>query len=183
VSGVLEPKGRPTIPAGDPDPPADGAPSSRRLAAEATHLLTVLAHRHGATLLRTSLALVFIWFGALKISGYSPVVSLVGATLPFADPHDVVPVLGVVEIALGAGLLSVRLQRLALVALSAHLAGTFLTFVMAPGRMFAAGDPLLLTTEGEFVIKNLVLISAAIMLVGRTRTPPRTRLEAPAIPG
>ena len=151
------------------------------------HRLTAVADHHGTRLAQTSLALVFIWFGALKVTGRSPVVGLVGATLPFADPHTVVPVLGVVEIVLGTTLMSGRLQRLALLALSAHLAGTFLTFVMAPQRMFAAGDPLLLTADGEFVIKNLVLISAAIMLVGQTnaraRSIPRLADRGYTIPG
>jgi hypothetical protein len=53
---------------------------------------------------------------------------------------------------------------LVLLALAAHLTGTFLTFVMAPGLTMRHGDPFLLTADGEFVLKNLVLISAAILL-------------------
>lgn len=40
------------------------------------------------------------------------------------------------------------------------------TFVTAPGWMWRGGNPLLLTTDGEFVLKNLVLISAALVLLG-----------------
>jgi putative oxidoreductase len=159
--------------------PALRRPYSGRRGTGTLHRLTAVADQYGARLAQTSLALVFIWFGALKVIGRSPVVGLVGATMPFADPQTVVPVLGVVEIVLGATLLSGRLQRLALVALSAHLTGTFLTFVMAPERMFAAGDPLLLTADGEFVIKNLVLISAAIMLVGQTNARARSMPGSP----
>jgi putative oxidoreductase len=38
-----------------------------------------------------------------------------------------------------------------------------------PDIAFQKGNPLLLTTEGEFVIKNLVMIAAGLVLLGRTR--------------
>jgi len=114
--------------------------------------------------LRMSLALVFLWFGLLKVTGESPVTKLVSATLPWADPNLVVHLLGAVEVGLAVGLLIGKAQRLVLVLLCLHLSGTFLTFVMAPSMTMRHGDPLLLTADGEFVIKNLVLISAALFL-------------------
>jgi putative oxidoreductase len=117
--------------------------------------------------LRITLALVFIWFGVLKVVGASPVAALISATLPWANPHVAVGTLGAVEIILGLGLLTGRLQRLFLVALAVHLSGTFLTFVVAPALTMRHGDPLLLTADGEFVLKNLVLISAALLLAAR----------------
>jgi putative oxidoreductase len=45
--------------------------------------------------------------------------------------------------------------------------GTFLTFIVLPDVTFRDGNPFLLTVEGEFVVKNLVLISAALV-VGTT---------------
>jgi uncharacterized membrane protein YphA (DoxX/SURF4 family) len=116
------------------------------------------------TALRMSLALIFLWFGLLKVGGESPVAGLVAATLPWANPSVVVHTLGVVEVGLAVGLLIGRAQRLVLLALAIHLSGTFLTFVMAPGMTMRHGDPLLLTADGEFVLKNLVLISAALFL-------------------
>jgi putative oxidoreductase len=123
-----------------------------------------------AVALRLSLGLVFVWFGALKLAGDSPVVGLVSATLPWADPQVVVPVLGAVEVALGIGLLVGKARRLLLLALATHLAGTFLTFLMAPALTVQGGNPLLLTADGEFVLKNAVLISAAILLACTSRT-------------
>jgi putative oxidoreductase len=58
--------------------------------------------------------------------------------------------------------------RLVLPVLAAHLGGTFLTFVMLPALMFRHHNPLLLTADGEFVAKNLVLISATIVLITHT---------------
>jgi uncharacterized membrane protein YphA (DoxX/SURF4 family) len=114
--------------------------------------------------LRLSLGLIFLWFGVLKLAGDSPVTALVSATLPWGDPDMVVRVLGVVEVGLGIGLLVGKAQRLLLVVLALHLAGTFLTFVMAPSLTMQGGNPFLLTADGEFVLKNLVLISAALLL-------------------
>ena len=114
--------------------------------------------------LRLSLALIFLWFGLLKVTGASPVAQLVAATLPWANANLVVHLLGCVEVVLAVGLLIGRAQRVLLLALCVHLSGTFLTFVMAPSMTMRHGDPLLLTADGEFVIKNLVLISAALFL-------------------
>ena len=89
---------------------------------------TVLARRYAPALLRGSLALVFCWFGALKVVGSSPVYALVSATLPWFDPRLIVPAVGAVEVVLGIGLLVPRARRLVMVALVGHLCGTFLTF-------------------------------------------------------
>ena len=104
------------------------------------------------TALRVSLALVFLWFGALKVTGDSPVLGLVSATVPWLEPALAMHLLGAVEVLLGVGLLLGRFQRLLLLVLAAHLSGTFLTFFMAPQLMFQHGGPMLLTADGEFVV-------------------------------
>jgi putative oxidoreductase len=118
--------------------------------------------------LRVALGLLFIWFGGLKVMGVSPVAVLVADTLPFADAHLVVLALGAAELALGLVLLSGRLLRVALPALALHLVGTFSTFAVVPHLMFRHGNPLLLTGDGEFVMKNLILIAATLVLIGHT---------------
>ena len=128
--------------------------------------------------LRILLGVLFIWFGALKVAGVSPVAGMVAGTLPWADPHVVVPVLGAVEVLLGAALVTGVALRLALPVLAAHLCGTFLTFLMLPGLMFSDGDPLLLTEDGEFVMKNLVLIGATVALIAHAPARTRNRGEA-----
>ena len=119
------------------------------------------------TALRVSLALTFLWFGMLKLTGDSPVAALVSATVPWGDPAVVVRLLGAVEVGLGLGLLIGKARRLLLIAMASHLTGTFLTFVMAPGLTMRHGNPLLLTADGEFVLKNLVLITAALLLASQ----------------
>jgi uncharacterized membrane protein YkgB len=54
---------------------------------------------------------------------------------------------------------------LVLAVLSVQLIGTFLVFLLHPEVAFQDGNPLKLTVEGEFVVKNLVLLAAA-MVVG-----------------
>ena len=141
---------------------------------------TTLVHQHRwrdavrtgtLLLLRASLALTFIWFGALKVAGTTPVTTLVADTvawIPGIDAAWFVPALGAVEVVLGAGLLLGRAPRVVLAALVGHLVGTFLVLVVQPEVAFQQGNPLLLTTEGEFVVKNLVLISGLLVL-GATR--------------
>jgi putative oxidoreductase len=126
---------------------------------------------YSLTLLRYSLGIVFIWFGALKLFDATPVAELVTAAVPFVDANVLLPLLGVGEVALGVALIIGRWLSIVAVALVGHLCGTFLVLVMAPGIAFQDGNPLLLTTEGEFVMKNLVLISAALVLASRLRVP------------
>ena len=121
----------------------------------------------GIWMLRICLGLVFIWFGALKVFGHSPVVALVAAAVPWFPPETFVPFLGVWEILVGTGLLFRVALRLTLLLFWLQMAGTFLVLVLRPDIAFQGGNPLLLTTEGEFVIKNLVLISAGLV-VGST---------------
>ena len=125
--------------------------------------------RVGLTLLRISLGVVFVWFGALKVANVTPVGELVAGTLPFVDPAWFVPFLGAVEVALGLGLLLGRAITVVSGVLVAHLCGTFLVLVMQPEVAFQNGNPLLLTTIGEFVIKNVVLIASALVLAARLR--------------
>lgn len=114
-------------------------------------------------LLRCSLGIVFVWFGGLKIAGLSPVAELVGATVGL-NPVWFVPMLGAFEVLLGLALLPSSPNRFVLAAMVIHLAGTFLVFVVQPQVAFQHGNGLALTTEGEFVLKNLVLIAAGLVV-------------------
>ena len=140
-------------------------------------LLIPVLRRHGIAVLRFSLATVFVWFGALKVLDVSPVVDLVASTVYWLDPDWFVPALGVVEILIGLSL-ALRLGlRLALAALFLQLLGTFLVFFLEPDIAFQDGNPLKLTTEGEFIVKNLVLLAAAIV-VGTSVGEPEESISA-----
>ncbi|MFI9812929.1 DoxX family protein [Saccharothrix variisporea] len=121
------------------------------------------------TALRGSIGLLFVWFGLLKVAGQSPVADLVSATLPWVPRGFLLPALGAVEVVLGVALLVGKPRRATLVVTAAHLLGTFLVFVQAPALAWSDGNPLLLTATGEFVLKNLVLVCAVLLLLGSRR--------------
>lgn len=125
--------------------------------------------RHGVTLLRLALAIVFLWFGALKVLGVSPVEDLVAATVYWVSPEWFVPFLGLWEMAIGLGLLFSVALRATLLLLALQLAGTFLVLLVRPDAAFVGGNPFLLTVEGEFVVKNLVLLAAGVVIGGTVR--------------
>jgi uncharacterized membrane protein YkgB len=135
----------------------------------AENALIGLAGRIGAPALRLALAVTFLWFGALKITNDTPVAAFVADTvswIPVLDGAWFVPFLGVVEVLLGAALLFNRGLRVVLPLLFAHLTSTFLALVTQPDVTFQDGNPAMLTTEGEFVIKNFVLLAAVLVLYG-----------------
>ena len=155
---------RPTA-AAPPEPPAGKGRTTRLPGAAVVDRAVHLNERFAPTLLRLALAAVFVWFGALKLIGASPVHELIAQTLPFIDADLSVPVLGGVEVAIGLVLAVGFLPRLTLLVLAGHLAGTFLTFLTASELMWGA-NLFELTADGEFVVKNLVLITAALVLIG-----------------
>ncbi len=120
--------------------------------------------RYGILSLRLAVAITFVWFGALKIFGRSPVGDLVAQTVYWLPPSLFVPVLGYWEVIVGLGLLFSITLRLILLLFWLQMAGTFLVLVLRPELAFQGGNPLLLTMTGEFVIKNLVLIAAGIVI-------------------
>lgn len=137
-------------------------------------ILTLL-RRVSLPLLRISLGVVFVWFGALKVAGVTPVTDLVAGTVYWVDPDWFVPALGVMEVLVGAGLIAGRLMRAVLLLFAVQMVGTFLVLVVQPNVAFTAGNPLLLTVEGEFVVKNLVLLSAGLVVASRLRALPPWR--------
>ena len=129
-------------------------------------------------LMQMSLAVVFVWFGLLKIFDVSPASDLVARTVYWVDASWFVPFLGVVEVVIGVALLVGRGLRLVLPVFAAQMLGTFLVLVVLPEVAFRRGNPLLLTIEGEFVVKNLVLLSAGLVVGAQVRRPRPWRADA-----
>lgn len=122
--------------------------------------------RWGLRLLRYSIGIVFVWFGALKPLGLSPAAELVANTVYVVPPELFVPVLGVWEVLIGLCLLYRPLIRLGVLLLLLQMPGTFLPLVLLPEVTFIR-VPYALTLEGQYIVKNLVMISAALV-VGAT---------------
>jgi uncharacterized membrane protein YkgB len=131
--------------------------------------------RNGIRLLRWSVGLVFVWFGALKTVGMSPAQELVARTVYWFPPEVFIPILGWWEVVIGLGLLYRRLARLAIALLFLQMPGTFLPLVLLPEICFTS-IPFGLTIEGQYIVKNLVLISAAIVVGGTVREQSARRL-------
>lgn len=142
------------------------------------------AAAHGLLLLRVSLGIVFLWFGALKFGhDLSPahdlalrtISQLTFGTLP--APVSLF-VLALWECTIGLGLLCNRCTGAALALLFVQMAGTLTAVVLFPQDMFTRA-PYAPTMEGQYIIKNLVLISAGVVLAGHRghTAAPRPRLR------
>lgn len=123
--------------------------------------------RIGMTFLRFAIGVVFIWFGALKTIGeLSPAYDLVAATVYWLTPEIIVPLLGLWEVAIGLAFLFTPLTRIAIFLLMLQMPGTFLPLVLLPEICFTI-FPFGLTLEGQYIIKNLVIIGSALVIGSR----------------
>jgi uncharacterized membrane protein YkgB len=136
--------------------------------------------RRGIGALRISLALIFVWFGVLKPLGLSPAAPLVLATvdwLPLFTPERWLGLIGWWEVAIGVTFLFRRTLRLAIALLALQMVGTLMPLVLLPEITFQAGGvPYAPTLEGQYIIKNALIISAALVVGGTVR---RSSAEPP----
>lgn len=146
--------------------------------------ITAWMARYGVTLTRLALGIVFLWFGVLKFfPDESPAADLATRTISKLTFGHVSPatglfVLAVWETLIGLGLLSGRLLRVTLLLLFLQMAGTLLPLVFFPAETFET-FPYAPTLEGQYIIKNLVLVAAAIV-VGATVRGGYVRSQPPA---
>lgn len=121
--------------------------------------------RYGHYLHRVSLGLLFVWYGLLKPFGYKTTTSLLAHTVYWWEPEQVVPLLGWWEVAIGVCLLHRPLIRIALFLLFMRVPGTLLAFVLNPEICFEV-VPIVPTPEGQYLVKDLVILFAAIAIGG-----------------
>jgi uncharacterized membrane protein YkgB len=129
--------------------------------------ITKFMSKWGITFLRYSLGLIYIWFGILKPFGLSPAQELVENTVYWFDnPKTFVPILGWWEVVIGLTMCIKPLIRVSIFLLFIQMPGTFLPLILLPEVCFN-NFPFGLTLEGQYIIKNLIIISAALV-VGST---------------
>ena len=128
--------------------------------------LIIFLNRVSLPALRISLGIVFIWFGVLKVFGDSPANDLITKTVYWFNPDVFIPILGIWEAAIGLCLLVPSFIRVGLFLLALQMPGTFLPLVLLPEVCFVS-IPFNLTLEGQYIVKNLVLIGAAMAVGGR----------------
>ncbi|MEO3978257.1 DoxX family protein [Streptomyces sp. CAU 1734] len=146
-------------------------------------LSTALGHYrpHSTTVIRVSVGLIFIWFGAMKfVPSASPAEDVATRTMDILCfglvPMEATrPLLALFETTIGVGLLTGILLRPVLVAFFLHMAGTFSALLFLPGEMWD-GQLATPTLEGQYVIKNVVLIAACLAVAAdeRLARPART---------
>ncbi len=130
--------------------------------------------RHSLTFLRIGIGVVYLWFGALKFfPGLSPAEDLALRTIDVLT-FGLLPatlsraLLALLECAIGLGFLTGRHMRLTLVLMAFQMAGALSPLFLFPGETFG---PILIapTLEGQYIIKNLVLIGAGLVIASTVR--------------
>ena len=130
--------------------------------------------REGVFLLRASLGIVFLWFGALKFFPHvSPAQDLAVRTMEALTlgriPSAVgMPVLAGWECLVGIGLLTGVFMRATLLLMFVQMLGTIAPMFIFPQEVFHR-FPFVPTLEGQYIIKNLVLISAGVVIGATVR--------------
>ena len=137
-------------------------------------IITKWMARYGIKLLRISIGIIFIWFGGLKFfPGMSPAEELALSTidmltLGLIPSYTAQFSLALFEVTIGVLLLSGKFIRLTILLLFVQMAGTMSPLVLFPDLVFSQ-VPFVLTIEGQYIIKNVVVISAAIVIGATAR--------------
>ena len=131
--------------------------------------LTEWMAEYGLLILRISLGVVFFWFGILKFfPDLSPAEDLVRNTVYFVDPDIFLPVLATWELLIGIGLITGKFLRFTILLLFLQMPGTALPLLILPEKVWTV-FPYGLTLEGQYIVKNLVLIGAGLVLGATVR--------------
>ena len=132
-------------------------------------MITRWMARYGLIVMRIGLGIVFLWFGALKlVPGLSPAEELVRNTIYWVNPDWFLYVLAIWEMLIGLGLIVGKFMRITLLLLFLQIPGTALPLLILPDVVWTA-FPYGLTLEGQYIVKNLVLIGAGLVLGGTVR--------------
>lgn len=137
-------------------------------------VLTRWMARRGVMALRVSLGVIFFWFGALKFfPGLSPAQDLATKTIDVLTVGMVsggvsIPVLALWECLIGLGLITGRFMRATLLLLLLQMLGTVTPLFLFPDETFTR-IPFAPTLEGQYIIKNIVLVTAAIVIGATVR--------------
>lgn len=134
--------------------------------------ITGFLARVGVPAVRVALGIVFFWFGVLKLfPGLSPAEDLAARTIESLSfgaitPSVSLPILAIWECLIGLGLLTGRFLRATLLLLALQMLGTLTPLFLFPDETWTR-FPYAPTLEGQYIIKNVVLIAGA-MVVGST---------------
>ena len=120
-------------------------------------------------LVRIPLFVIFFWFGFLKIINLSPAQNLVIDTvywMPFFEAESWTIIIGYWEVLIAILFMFKRTTFIAMVLLLLQMTGTFLPLIILPEVTFQNSNPFLPTLEGQYIIKNIIIITAALIIGG-----------------
>jgi uncharacterized membrane protein YkgB len=128
----------------------------------------------GLVLLRLSIGIVFFWFGFLKyFEGLSPAEDIAVRTVStmtfgLIDDRLILYGLATWEVLIGIGLIFKLFMRATLLLLYLQMLGTFMPIFLFPDEVFHL-FPISFTLEGQYIIKNIVVLSAGIVIGATVR--------------
>ncbi len=137
-------------------------------------LLTRWMAEYGVTLLRISVGLIFFWFGILKyFPGLSPATDLAVRTIDtltfgLISGQPALFILATLEVAIGIGLIFGIFLRETLLLLLFQMLGTITPLFLFTSEAFTM-VPVAPTLEGQYIIKNIVIVSAGIVIGATVR--------------
>lgn len=162
----------------------------------ATNVSPAPFERLAGQLLRLSMVLIFLWFGLQKFTAYeamgiAPLVSNSPLTswLNVLGTQGASVVIGLSELTFGLLLAAGFRWPGSLAAMLGALGScvTFLTtlsfMVTTPGVWAPSGPPLLSGTIGVFLVKDIVLLAASVLLLAQGLMHRRAATAAPTHPG
>jgi len=131
-----------------------------------------LSQRIDVRLGRFAIFLVYFWFGFLKLIGLSPagplVLALFEKTLGFMMPFPIFySLFAVFEMAIGILFLIKGFEKLAFLFLAIHIFTTVLPLILLPSIAWNA--PFVPTLEGQYILKNILIVSVAVFIAARKK--------------
>ncbi len=133
--------------------------------------LIAFFRRSFVPLARLSLFVVFFWFGLIKLLGLSPASPLAEAltakTVGMQYFDTLFVVLALVECIIGVLFLFPKATRIVIPLLLVHMAVVCSPLAMVPGYVWQSF--LVPTLEGQYIIKNAVVVAVAIGIAASTQ--------------
>ncbi|MBZ0289869.1 MAG: hypothetical protein K8I30_19760, partial [Anaerolineae bacterium] len=131
--------------------------------------ITTLLARHSITLLRLSIGVVYIWFGALKfVSGLSPIEAFIREALPFLPGDLFLPFLAAWEVLIGVLFITWKFPRVTILLMLAQMGGAMSPLILATHLVFNQ-FPYGWNLVGQYIFKDIILISAALVVAATAR--------------
>lgn len=127
--------------------------------------------RHSVMLLRIAIGIVYVWFGALKlVPGLSPAEPLIKGAYAFLPENLIQPFIAFIggfEVVIGLLFMYGRLPRITTVLMLMQMGGAMSPIVLAPHLIWTK-FPAVYTLEGQYVFKDIILITAALVINAAT---------------